>query len=145
MMSHSDSRLNLRKQFYEAYSKSQSQGPLSPLESIMVDVIHAHPEYIPYLKQETRFVDKDFLPEANETNPFLHMGGHIGIREQVQVNRPKGITQIYQKLSKKYQGDTHRVEHALMDVMMEVLWTAQRDNQAPDEEHYIKKCRKLLK
>lgn len=144
-MSSTDNRLTLRKQFYDAYTKSVKALPLSPLDSIIVDIIQVHPEYIPYLSQEARFLDKDFLPEAEETNPFLHMSGHISIREQIQSNRPKGITQLYQKLLKTHRGDAHRVEHALMDVMMEILWTAQRQNQAPDEQQYLKKCRKLLK
>lgn len=144
-MFENENRASLRQQFFDAFDKASANKPLSLLEAVLVDVIQMHPEYLHYLKQKETYLEKDFHPEAHETNPFLHMGAHIGLREQVGTNRPKGITQLYKRLVAQYQGDVHRAEHALMDIMMETLWTAQKNNEAPSEKQYIKKCRKLLK
>ncbi|WP_204318325.1 DUF1841 family protein [Serratia marcescens] len=41
--------------------------------------------------------------ELGETNPFLHMGLHLAVREQVATDRPQGIRTVYTKLIEKYQ------------------------------------------
>ena len=65
-------------------------------------------------------------------NPFLHMGLHLAVREQLSVDRPPGIRDLKGQLQARY-GDAHRAEHALMEALGEELWTAQRDGRAPDE------------
>jgi hypothetical protein len=144
-MFNDDSRNTLRQQFFDVFKKSKISAPLSALETLLLNVIQAHPEYMTYLETPERYLEKDFHPTVGETNPFLHMGAHIGIQEQVQTNRPKGISTLYMRIVKKFDGNEHAAEHALMEVMMETLWIAQRNNQLPDEQFYIKKCRKLLK
>ena len=36
-------------------------------------------------------LDRDYTPEGGQANPFLHMGLHLGIREQVATDRPAGL------------------------------------------------------
>ena len=101
------SRDELRQHYRQAWQKHLGKKPLSPLEAQIVDVIALHPEY-----QAEILSDKHYLPEHGETNPFLHLGLHIAIQEQVQTNRPQGITQIYQTLLSKQQ-DPHHVQHLM--------------------------------
>ena len=77
-------------------------------------------------------------------NPFLHMGLHLAVREQLIVDRPPGVRDLQRQLQARY-GDAHRAEHALMEALGEELWTAQRDGRAPDERQYLVLARNRLK
>ncbi len=110
--------------------------PLTALESIIADVIRMHPEYHALLGKGVEVLDKDWLPEGGETNPFLHMGMHIAIREQLSIDRPAGIQAAYAALL-RHTGDAMETEHAMLECLAEALWRAQRENRLPDEAAYL--------
>lgn len=128
--------------YVNSWRKRQTNQPLEPLESAIADVISHHPEYQAILEDEEKALSHDFLPEQGQTNPFLHMGMHIAIREQLETGRPPGITDTYQLLMKKI-GDPHEVEHRMMDCLGQIMWEAQRSGQMPDEKSYLE-CLKRL-
>ena len=136
-------RNQLRALYFESWRKHQSGEPLEPLEKQIVAVIAQHPEYQRYLDDYEDALTMDFLPEMGETNPFLHMGLHIAIHEQLSTDRPSGIIGIYQQLQLRY-GDTHAAEHQMIDCLAETLWEAQRNGKAPDEKRYLARLRKLI-
>jgi len=119
----------------------QNQSVLEPMEAIIADVVKLHPEYHPLLEKGESVVEKDFSPEDGQTNPFLHMGMHITLREQAGGDRPAGIQAIYQKLVQ--QKGMHETEHAMMECLGQALWNAQRLNQMPDENAYLACLRQL--
>ena len=82
--------------YVQAWRLFISQQPMSPLEAQIAAVVSEHPEYHNALNIDG--VHGDFTPEAGETNPFLHMGLHLAIREQVSTNRPPGIGKIHTRL-----------------------------------------------
>lgn len=125
-----------RQMFFDSWQKYLSKQPLTPLEQQIAQVIQVHPEYHSIIENSNKFQDHTYYPELGATNPFLHMGLHLGIREQVATNRPSGINATYQKLVLKYHDPLH-VEHLMMDQLAECLWLAQKNNTAPDEEHYL--------
>ena len=133
-------RMELRRMYSDAWRKSLDGTPLTPLEAQIAAVIEQHPEYQSALGEED--IDRDYAPEEGQTNPFLHMGLHLGIREQVATNRPPGIGDIYSKLVKK-RGDQHAAEHEMIECLAETLWEAQSQNRAPDEEQYLERLRRL--
>jgi hypothetical protein len=143
-MFYSNHRSELRQQFFSAYNRYQSGIPLSPLERQIVAVILAHPEYIALFENPDVYLDKDYLPEMGETNPFLHMSAHLSIKEQVATNRPKGIQKVFKQLIKKNQCES-TVEHLMMECLMELLHYAQTSQQLADEASYLKKLKQLLK
>ena len=63
---------------------------LSAMEDMALEVILQHPEYHGLLDDVEHYQDKDYLPEMSETNPFLHMGMHIAIKEQLSIDQPAG-------------------------------------------------------
>ena len=132
-------RNQLRKMYKTAWEKFQQQKILTPLEIQITDVIKEHPEYHDFILQ----LEKDFLPESGETNPFLHMGLHLGLREQLATNRPLGIADIYQRLI-KIKGSPHDAEHSMIECLAEAMWSAQVNNTAPDETKYLLSLKKLL-
>lgn len=116
---------------------------MQPLEELVLDVIQQHPEYHNYLKDEDSVLTIDFSPEQGMTNPFLHMGMHITIREQVSTDRPPGIQEIYQRGLNKLQS-MHELEHRMMECLAEALWKAQQDNTLPDETGYLECLKRIL-
>lgn len=132
-------RNQLRQMYKTAWDKFQQSQPMTPLETQITEVIKEHPEYHNFITQ----LEKDFLPEMGETNPFLHMGLHLGLREQLSTNRPAGITTIYQQLT-GLKGNHHDAEHEMINCLAEAMWSSQANNLPPSEEDYLKCLNKLL-
>ena len=133
----------MRRAYVEAWSRSRAGRPLEPLESLLVDVIAEHPEYHAVLESPDALTT-EFPPEAGRRNPFLHMGMHVAIREQLSTDRPSGVRELYLKLRPRF-ANAHRLEHALMECLAETLWDAQRAGSAPDETLYLGCLRRLAK
>ncbi len=128
--------------YLEAWRKFSSQQPLEPLESQLAAVIAEHPEYIEWLEGGEETLAADFTPEGGQANPFLHMGLHLAIREQVATDRPHGIAQVHQHLAKRF-GDAHAAEHAMLEPLAETMWEAQRAGRMPDELAYLERLKAL--
>lgn len=139
---YSNDRIQLRKVYTEAWRKSHENELLSPLETLMVLVIQDHPEYQSYFSQDDT-LDKDFSVESGDTNPFLHISLHMAIREQIQMDQPPGIRDIYQKICHTTQ-DGHKAEHALMDHLAELVWRSSRGEPQPSEAEYIRTLKAQL-
>ncbi|MCY4351200.1 MAG: DUF1841 family protein [Thiotrichales bacterium] len=141
-MLYGNDRDDLRRAWVDAWSKSRAGQPLEPMERLLAEVIAEHPEYHPALETPAA-LEREFTPEAGRTNPFLHMGLHVAIREQLATDRPPGARALYAKLLPRYP-DAHRLEHALMDCLAETLWDAQREGARPDEDRYLARVRRLV-
>ena len=136
-----ESRDEIRQVYFKVWQKMQDQALLEPLENIIAEVITLHPEYHSMLEAGEAAEQMDYSPENGQTNPFLHMGMHITLREQAGGDRPAGILDIYQKLV--LQRGIHDTEHAMMECLGEALWNAQRNNTLPDESAYLECLRHL--
>jgi hypothetical protein len=136
-----NSRDQLRLAYAQAWAKHLAGSPLAPLEAQIADVIGAHPEYQRILADAGTAVGFDSA--RGDENPFLHMGLHLAVRDQLSVDRPPGIRDLLSKLQARL-GDAHRAEHALMEALAEELWTAQRDSRPPDEGKYLVLARNRL-
>ena len=135
------SRDALRRQYLAAWQRRRDGLPLTPLDAQIADVIELHPEYQPLL-QDPESLAAEFTVEQGSTNPFLHMGLHLGLREQLATRRPPGIEQVHARLAAKL-GGTHEAEHRMIEVLAETLWEAQRAGRAPDEQRYLERLRQL--
>ena len=137
----SQSRDQLRQNYLDAWRKSVSGALLSPLEALIADVVGVHPEYQPMLQDAGRALTLDPAAQPGE-NPFLHMGLHMAVREQVAIDRPPGVRELHARL-RAASGDEHRADHLLMEALAETLWEAQRAGRAPDEARYLDLARRL--
>ncbi len=135
-------RNQLRQFFFDVWRKTQDNTPLEPLEEMVAGVIRQHPEYHALLTDAQAELERDYTPELGQTNPFLHMGMHIAIHEQLSTQRPVGILELYQQLVAKLQ-DPHAVEHHMMECLGTALWEAQRSGQAPDDNAYLECIKRL--
>jgi hypothetical protein len=137
------SRDQLRRTYAKAWRKFSAKQPLEPLEAQLAAVIAEHPEYVQWLEGGDAALAAEFTPERGQTNPFLHMGMHLAIREQVATDRPKGIAEIHRQLTAKL-GDAHAAEHEMLEPLGQALWEAQRANRMPDEQAYLERLRMLV-
>ncbi|VAW78407.1 hypothetical protein MNBD_GAMMA15-971 [hydrothermal vent metagenome] len=136
-------RDQLRNVYCSVWQSRLGGAELDPLQAQIAAVIEQHPEYQPLLGKPEQALGKDYLPELGETNPFLHMGMHLGLREQVDTDRPAGIKQLYQSLLEQYR-DAHALEHEMMECLAEMVWQTQKTGTPPDEARYMD-CLKSLK
>lgn len=135
------SRDQLREMYRAAWRKFKKEQPLSALEKQLVAVISEHPEY--HVIVESAAADlANYSPRGGQLNPWLHMGLHLAIREQVATNRPYGITELHAKLAAR-AGDAHEAEHRMLEVLAEALWEAQRAGKSPDENAYLERLKTL--
>ncbi len=136
------SRDQLRAVYIEAWRKRRAGLPMEPLEMQVADVIELHPEYQAALESRDEVIDRDYTPEGGQSNPFLHMGLHLAIRDQLATDRPSGIRKAFDDLVKR-MGDPHEAEHRMIDCLAETLWEAQRSGMPPDEQTYLERVRRL--
>jgi hypothetical protein len=137
------SREQLRQMYLSSWRKFRAQQPLQPLERQVAAVIAEHPEYIEWLERSPDTLAAEFTPEGGRQNPFLHMGMHLAIREQLATDRPAGFAKLHAQLCAHF-GDSHEAEHALLEPLGETLWEAQRAGRPPDETEYLRKVTALV-
>lgn len=142
-MLHSNDVQDTRGMFFSSWHKYRHHQVLTPLEKQIVDVILIHPEYHELLESSKKSLDRAYFPELGETNPFLHMGLHLTLRDQITTNRPIGMTAIYQELLQQYK-NPEEVEHLLMEPLVDCLYHAQKHACLPDELRYLQACRQLI-
>ena len=88
---HDQGRSTLRRMYVEAWRKHRASLPVEMVEDQIIRVVALHPEYAQLLESGPAALERDYTPEDGQTNPFLHMGLHLAIREQVATDRPAGI------------------------------------------------------
>ena len=133
------SRDQLRAAYIDAWRKRREGLPMQPLEMQIADVIELHPEYQRALEDPDAVLDRDYSPEGGQSNPFLHMGLHLAVRDQLATDRPTGIRQAFRQLETR-TGNPHDAEHELIECLAETLWEAQRSGLPPDERAYLQRA-----
>jgi Domain of unknown function (DUF1841) len=137
-----ETREQMRRRYLDAWRKFSAREPLGPLESQIAAVIAEHPEYVGWLESGEAALLAQFSPEGGRVNPFLHMGLHLAIREQVATDRPAGIARVHRELAGR-STDAHEAEHRMIEPLAETLWEAQRSGRAPDEAKYLERLQRL--
>ena len=130
--------------FFASWAKHQQNTQLTPLEQQVVSVMLEHPEYYILFNDKEQSRTPEDIPISGTDNPFLHLGLHLAVRDQISTDRPEGITPIYKELVTKHK-NTLEVEHLLMEALAHCLWNAQDNQRPPDEHAYLDHCRTLIK
>lgn len=132
----SPSRDEARLFLFESWRKRCANELLTPLEDLTAQLIDKHPEYHALFSDPEKNQDKDFAPDGNVVNPFLHLMMHLTLEEQISIGQPHGIREQFTRLTEKYQSE-HEAQHAMMDCLGEMIWQAQRNQTAPDAQVYL--------
>lgn len=129
-----------RQTYFDAWQKFRENQPLEPSEQQIVQVILDHPEYHQVFDNPQNYADREYLPESGETNPYLHLGLHLAIRDQLAVDHPEGIRTVYQQLM-THHNDPLAVEHEIMGALAEEIWRMQRYQSPFDGMAYLANIR----
>jgi Domain of unknown function (DUF1841) len=136
------SRDQLRQMYRDAWQRRRAGLPLEPLQLQIADVIELHPEYHAAL-EDPEVLERDFSAQQGQSNPFLHMGLHLAVRDQLATDRPAGIRQAFETVA-AHIASPHDAEHQVIECLAETLWEAQRAGLPPDEQTYLARVRRLL-
>lgn len=132
-----------REVFFRAWRAHREGRPLEGMEQLIVQVVLRHPEYHAMIEEPDATRERDFFPETGETNPFLHLGLHIAIEEQLSIDQPPGIRGHYRTLLSRHP-DEHAVQHRMMECLAEMLWQSNQNAATPSESVYLDCLRRLM-
>ena len=135
----SSDRSAQRKFLAKSWEKYKANQLLEPLELQLAKIIEKHPEYQEIINN----LDTEYFPEQGKINPFLHINLHLSLQDQLSLDQPKGIKEIYNSLVKKIK-DTHRVEHIMMEQIAEMIFNSQKNNKPMDQEQYLRSLKELI-
>ena len=135
----SSDRSAQRKFLAKSWEKYKAKQLLEPLELQLAKIIEKHPEYQEIINN----LDTEYFPEQGKINPFLHINLHLSLQDQISLDQPKGIKEIYNSLVKKIK-DTHRVEHIMMEQIAEMIFNSQKNNKPMDQEQYLRSLKELI-
>jgi hypothetical protein len=136
------SRDQLRQVYVDAWRKHREGVPMEPVEAQVADIVALHPEYHPILESTQAPLQTDYSPAGGQSNPFLHMGLHLAVRDQIATDRPAGIRAAYVAAAKR-AGSEHDAEHQFIECLAETMWEAQRSGLPPDEKVYLERILRL--
>ncbi|MEM9243562.1 MAG: DUF1841 family protein [Pseudomonadota bacterium] len=133
--------IEMRRCFFVAWEKYQQGQILTDLEQQIVAVSLKHPEYHQILENPERYLSKTYSAMSDEANPFLHLGLHLAIQDQLQMKQPACLDNVFKQLCGKHS--EHEAEHVLMQCLLEALSeAAESGNYDPDV--YEKRLKNLL-
>lgn len=142
-MFYSNDRNQLRQFYFETWQKHKSGQALLDLEKQILAVILDHPEYQKILNDKMLALTKDFSVELNQPNPFMHMGLHLAVRDQIKLNQPEGIQTLFQQQLVKGK-KAHDIEHQMMDILANQLWQDTQAQQSLNMQIYLDNLKKQL-
>ncbi|MFG6448129.1 DUF1841 family protein [Roseateles sp. BYS180W] len=134
------SQIDVRRFFCGTYRKWRDALPLTPMEALAATWIEAHPEYHAELADEEAAVGAVYQVEDGRSNPFLHIGMHLSLTEQHQIDQPRGVRQALDLLAAKLSSQ-HEAHHVAMECLGEMLWESQRSGLPPDGHAYLDRLR----
>ncbi len=137
-MLYTQDRTQQRQFLANAWQKFLDKKILDPLENQLTQIIKIHPEYHALIQH----IESDYYPEQGEVNPFLHINLHLALREQLSINQPDGINQLYQTIVSTV-GNPHDAEHKMMDCIAEMIFSSQTNNSPINQQAYLN-CLKTL-
>lgn len=134
------SREQVRRFFCDAWKKHVERLPLVGAEVAAADIAARHPEYHPLLVDPDGALEKEWVPEGGQMNPFLHLSLHLAIHEQLSIDQPPGIRAAFDQL--RLRMDPHDAEHVLVECLGEIIWQAQRAGGQMDAVAYVEAIRR---
>ena len=135
----SKDRSKQREFLAKSWQKHINAEILEPLELQLALIVQKHPEYHALIND----INLEYFPEQGKTNPFLHINLHLALQDQLTLNRPNGINDIYKKLIEVHS-DAHEVEHMMMECIAEMIYQSQKNNTTLDQDNYLISLKNLV-
>lgn len=113
--------------FLQAWKKHLQGSKLSDLESQVRDVLLLYPQYISELNQDKTYPLED--------NPYIQMGLHLTVWDQVRTNRPEGIRPWF--LEACVANSQKEVEQLMLMVLRQTVYVSYQAGNLPCEQKYL--------
>jgi len=136
----SQDRSKQREFLASSWQKHITAQILEPLELQLALIVQKHPEYHALIND----INLEYFPEQGKTNPFLHINLHLALQDQLTLNQPVGINDIYKELI-VIHSDIHEVEHMMMERIAEMIFNSQKNNTTLDQDNYLVNLKNLIK
>ena len=136
----SQDRSKQREFLAKSWQKHINAQILEPLELQLALIVQKHPEYQALIND----INLEYFPEQGKTNPFLHINLHLALQDQLALDQPIGINDIYKKLI-VIHSDKHEVEHMMMECIAEMIFNSQKNNTTLDQDNYLVNLKNLIK
>lgn len=130
------SRDEARLFFCNTWIRNKKGAKLNKIKQITLSILLTHPEYESLLSRPERGINKEWYPENGLENPFLHLGLHLAISEQISIDQPNKIKSVYNQL-RTVMGDEHQTQHVCMETLSEIIWQAQHNHSPLDNITYL--------
>lgn len=132
----SPSQEDVRRFFCDTFAKARDGKPLEAIETLAARWMDEHPEYHNDFSDVDAALAAMQTPDAERTNPFLHLSMHLSISEQCSIDQPRGIRQAVELLTHK-RNSLHQAHHEAMECLGTMLWESQQAGRPPDGDSYI--------
>jgi len=136
----SQDRSKQREFLANSWQKHNNGQILEPLELQLALIVQKHSEYHALIND----INLEYFPEQGKTNPFLHINLHLALQDQLALNQPIGINDIYKELI-LINSDIHKVEHMMMECIAEMIFNSQKNNTTLDQDNYLVNLKNLIK
>ena len=136
------SRDDARRFFFDVWQQLKAGAPLVGVAHVVADILQMHPEYHDMLDAGPGVITRDFGGAEPVHNPFLHLGLHVALAEQLQADRPPGVLAVHATLLARGE-PVHDIAHRMIDCLATELWRAQSTGGLPDEQAYLDSLRRL--
>ncbi len=133
--------LQMREMFFSVWDKRQDGVNLSLVEQQIWYVISAYSEFHYIFANPDKYMFKDTW--SDDKNPFLCMGLHLGVMEQVINDSPEGIKPLYLKLCEQMKYAV-KAEIAMRKVMVRFVKKTANENKPLDSRKYLLALETLL-
>ena len=133
-------RSKQREFLAKSWQKHINAEKLEPLEFQLAMIVKKHPEYHALIND----INLEYFPEQGKTNPFLHINLHLALQDQLALNQPNGINDIYKQLIVIHK-DAHDVEHMMIECIAEMIFNSQKNNTNLDQDNYLINLKNLIK
>ncbi|MEC7030231.1 MAG: DUF1841 family protein [Pseudomonadota bacterium] len=126
-----------RTVFIDTWHRFQQGAKLSDFEMRLAGVMQHYPNYT----ERLHLLQEGGEPGKYSDNPFLLMGAHFEVGEQIAQDRPGGVRAVYQRLVGLH-GEVG-AQLLMRDVLIDLLSESYSKGEVPDYSLYIirlKKC-----
>jgi hypothetical protein len=139
----SPSRDQARQFFFDTRRKYRPGEPLHGLEQTALEVVLLHPQFHSMLDRSERNLDRDWLPESGQMNPFLHLTLHFAVQEQLSTGQPTGIFEGSDRLRARPPSG-HDALHAVAECLVRTVSQTERTAAPLDPTLYLEGIRRRL-
>jgi len=103
--------------------------------------LELHPEYRRFI--EECGLDETYFDETGqEVNPHLHLTTHVVLEKQIRFDNPPFVRKTIEQLEARGE-DPHEARHAVMAVLVELMWEIMTKKRPFDEKRYKKRLKRL--